>query len=203
MPRHDTDRPLSLFDRAFFDRFYRRRDTRASGPAEFRRLSRFVLAYLEYLEIDVRNVLDLGCGLGRWKKALELHDNRIRYTGVDVSAYACSTYGWHQASVEDFRSSAKYDLVICQDVLPYLPEDSVEIAVRNIARHCRGAAYIQVITREDWEDEICDPRRTDASMNRFDASWYRSLLGGYFVNCGGGVFVPRTSDVVLWELEHC
>jgi hypothetical protein len=88
-------------------------------------------------------------------------------------------------------------------VLPYLPKARLRAAVRNIARHCRGAAYIQMITREDWDQDICDPQRTDPTMHRFEATWYRSTLGRYFVNCGGGVFVPKESDVVLWELEHC
>ena len=62
------------FDREFFERFYQRADTRASSPEEFRRLSKFVLGYLEYLEIQLREVLDLGCGLGRWKGALAAYD---------------------------------------------------------------------------------------------------------------------------------
>lgn len=191
------------FDREFFDRFYRRKATRASGPGEFRKLSRFVLAYLEYLEIGIREVLDLGCGLGRWKKALEEYDPAIGYTGVDISPYACEKYGWERASVEDFRSDRKYDLVICQDVLPYLPQPRLERAIDNVARHCAGAAYLQVITREDWTNDVCDPERTDGTMHRFEAAWYRDTLGRRFVNCGGGLFVPRDGDAVLWELEHC
>lgn len=191
------------FDREFFDRFYRRRATRASTPEEFRKLTRLVLAYLEYLEIEVRTVLDLGCGLGRWEDALTSHDPRIRYTGVDISAWACETYGWQQASVETFRSRDRYDLVICQDVLPYLDKDTLARAVDNIARHCRGAAYLQVVTREDWDKDVVDPTRTDGRMNRYEADWYRRTLGRHFLNCGAGIFVPIKSDVVIWEMEHC
>jgi len=191
------------FDREFFDRFYRRRATRASGPGDFARISRFVLSYLDYMEIEINNVLDLGCGLGRWKRALEDYDSSIRYTGVDVSPYVCGKYGWEQASVDEFTSPRRYDLVICQDVLPYLPRPRLERAIDNIRRHCRGAAYLQVVTAEDWNNDICDPERTDATMNRFDGNWYRERLGRHFLNCGGGVFVPKDGDVVLWELEHC
>ena len=201
MNPHETD--ASDFDKEFFDRFYLSSDTRASGPDEFRLLSGFVLSYLEYLEVELLDVLDLGCGLGRWKQALTTYDDDIVYTGVDVSQYACEKYGWQHGSVEEFRSEQKYDLVIWQDVLPYLRKNRLEAAIENIARHCRGAAYLQVITLEDWENDICDPHRTDLAMNRFDAAWYRTILGRYFVNCGGGVFIPRKSDVVLWELEHC
>ena len=189
------------FDKEYFDRFYERPETRASSPEEFASLTRFVLAYLEYLEIPVREVLDLGCGLGRWKDALERHDSKIRYIGVDVSPYLCRKYGWKQASVTDFRSHRKYDLVICQDVLPYLSRRKIRDALANIARLCRGAAYLQVLAKEDWEEDNCDPDRTDHTMNRLDAAWYRKVISRHFINCGGGVFVPKGSDVVLWELE--
>lgn len=105
--------------------------------------------------------------------------------------------------MEDFRGGRKYDLVICQDVLPYLDKTRIERAIENIARHSAGAAWLQMITREDWDNDICDPDRTDSKMNRFDGAWYRSVLGRYFINCGGGVFVPSNGETVLWELEHC
>jgi 2-polyprenyl-3-methyl-5-hydroxy-6-metoxy-1,4-benzoquinol methylase len=201
MPRRDAIDP-SAFDREFFDRFYRKPATRASGPEDFRRVSRFLLAYLDYLEIEVRTVLDLGCGLGRWKDALEAHDSRIRYTGVDISPWACQTYGWHRASVEEFRSDRRYDLVICQDVLPYLPKPRLARAIDNIATLCRGAAYLQVVTDEDWTRDVCDPKRTDMSMYRHSAAWYRRRIGRHFFNCGGGLFLPRDGETVLWELER-
>ena len=41
----------------------------------------------------------------------------------------------------------------------------------------------------------CDPDRTDHTMNRLDAAWYRKVISRHFINCGGGVFVPKGSDV--------
>ena len=190
------------FDQEFFDRFYNRPETRASSPEEFARLSRFVLGYLEYLEIPLHEVLDLGCGLGRWREALRTHDATIAYTGVDVSPYLCRQYGWIEASVSDFMSRRRYDLVICQNVLPYLTRRGIRDALANIARHCRGAVYLQVLTEEDWDENHCDPDRTDQSMNRIEAAWYRKAISRHFTNCGGGLFVPKNSDVVLWELER-
>jgi SAM-dependent methyltransferase len=196
----DTD--FERFDREFFERFYRRAETRASSPDEFARLSRFVLSYLEYLEIPLTEVLDLGCGLGRWREALRNYDTSIRYTGVDASPYLCGRFGWIESNVTAFRSDSQYDLVICQDVLPYLSRRGIRDALANIARHCRGAAYLQILTLEDWDEGICDPNRTDETMNCFDAAWYRKALSRHFTNCGGGLFLPKDSDVVLWTLEH-
>ncbi len=189
------------FDREFFERFYQSADTRASSPEEFSRLSKFVLGYLEYLEIPLREVLDLGCGLGRWKGALATYDPRARYTGADVSPYLCKQFGWIESSVTDFSSRHKYDLVICQDVLPYLTRRGIRDALANIARHCRGAAYLQMLTAQDWDKDNCDPERTDNTMHRYETEWYRKAIGRHFINCGGGIFVPKDSDVVLWEME--
>ena len=159
------------FDQEFYDRFYVRPETRSSSPAEFARLSRFVLSYLEYLEIPLTEVLDLGCGLGRWRDALTAYDSTIHYTGVDVSPYLCQTHGWIESSVTEFRSRKKYDLVICQDVLPYLSQRGIRDALANIARLCRGAVYLQILTAEDWKGNHCDRDRTDAAMNRIPAEW--------------------------------
>jgi hypothetical protein len=101
----------------------------------------------------------------------------------------------------DFKSRHKYDLIICQDVLPYLTDRQVRLGIKNIVRLCRGAVYLQAITIEDWEQGNCDRERTDPAMRRRDADWYRKLFSQHFVNCGGGVFVPKDSDVVMWELE--
>ncbi len=190
------------FDQEFYERFYNRPDTRASSPEEFARLSGFVLSYLEYLEIPLTEVLDLGCGLGRWLEALKAYDATISYTGVEVSPYLCDQYGWVRSSVTDFSSRHPYDLIICQDVLPYLTRRGIRDALANIARHCRGAVYLQALTTEDWDKNHCDPDRTDENMNRIEAEWYRKAISRHFTNCGGGLFVPKDSDVVLWELER-
>jgi SAM-dependent methyltransferase len=190
------------FDHEYYQRFYQRVESRASGPEEFARLARFALSYLRYIEIPIREVLDLGCGLGRWKAALAEYDPEIRYTGVDPSPYLVEEYGWIEGTVASFRSRRKYDLVICQDVLSYLEPRQVKDALANIARLCRGAAYIQVVTKQDWDNDVVDPKHTDLNMNRLDAQWYRKALGRHFVNCGGGLYLPKNSSVVLWELER-
>jgi SAM-dependent methyltransferase len=191
----------SRFDQEYYRRFYEREESRASGPEEFGRLASFVLSYLSYLEIPVREVLDLGCGLGRWRTALAAHDPGIRYTGVDPSPYLVEEYGWTRGTAGTFRSRRKYDLVICQDVLPYLKRRGIKDALANIARLTRGAAYIQVVTSQDWDNDIVDPKRTDHAMNRLDASWYRREFARHFVNCGGGLFVPKDAGAMLWEME--
>jgi SAM-dependent methyltransferase len=191
----------SRFDEEYYRRFYEREDSRASGPEEFGRLADFVLSYMRYLELPVREVLDLGCGIGRWKDVLAAYDPSIRYTGVDPSPYLVREYGWTQGTADAFRSRRKYDLVICQDVLPYLNPRGIKDALANIARLTRGAAYIQVVTSQDWENDVVDLSRTDHAMNRIDAAWYRREFNRHFVGCGGGLFLRKDAGVVLWEME--
>lgn len=195
------DERFERFDSDYYDRFYQEPKTRASGPEEFQRVAAFVWSYLRYLEVRVETVLDLGCGLGRWKQAIESYDSSIRYTGVDPSPYLAGQFGWTEATVDGFRSNRKYDLVICQDVLSYLRPREIKDALANIARLTRGAAYIHVVTKQDWENDIVDPQRTDHAMNQLDASWYRRVIGRHFTNCGGGLYLPKDSGTVLWELE--
>ena len=194
-------RPGNSFDRAYYDRFYRNPRTRASSPDDFGRLAHFVLSYLDYLEIPVRSVLDLGCGLGRWKQFLIARDPAIEYTGVELSPYLCARYGWTQSSILDYQTDDTFDLVICQDVLAYLTNADVRRALSRIASLTGGATYLQVVTEDDWEGDNCDPDRTDETMLRRKASWYRRAFQRHFTHCGGGVWIPNDSDAVLWELE--
>jgi SAM-dependent methyltransferase len=195
--RHNDGR----FDEEYYRRFYERPETRASGPDEFRRLSQFVFGYVEYLEIPIREVLDLGCGLGRWKAAVAARYPEANYTGVDPSPYLVERFGWVRGTADGFRSRRKYDLIICQDVLPYLDRRGIKDALANIARLTRGAAYIQIVTSQDWDNGVVDPDRTDHAMNRLDADWWRRQFRRHFVNCGGGIFLGKDAEVALWEME--
>jgi len=198
--RGKVQRMSERFDRAYYDRFYRDPRTRVYDPAEVRRLCAFVLCYLDHLDVGVRRVLDLGCGLGYWRDALaELRPN-VRYVGVELSGYLCEKYGWEQGSIVDYRGRGAFDLVVCQGVLQYLSAPEAEQAIANLARLCRGALYLEVLTKEDWERN-CDRSLTDGAVHRRPASWYRRRLARDFVNGGGGVFVQRETGVVLYELE--
>jgi SAM-dependent methyltransferase len=196
-----TPRDESSFDKAYYDRFYRDRATRVTTPARARALADFVCAYLRHLGVPVRDVLDLGCGLGAWRGAVERHHPRAKYTGVEVSAYLCRRYGWTPGSVVDYAPARPADLVICQGVLQYLPDPDARRAVENLGRATRGGLYLEVLTREDWARN-CDRSTTDGDVNLRPAAWYRRLLRPRFVNCGGGVFLHRSSPMVLFELER-
>jgi SAM-dependent methyltransferase len=189
------------FDASFFERFYETPGKAAMTPDDVRRLVGFVVHYLDYLGVPLRSVLDVGCGTGMWKAALQRYRPGIDYTGIETSDYLCTKYGWTKASISDFRSRRKYDLVVCKSVLPYLSDREAGDAIRNIARLCRGALYVEALTQEDRDARTYDPARTDENIHFRSARWYLSRLGKHFLNCGGGLLVPRHSTTVLFELE--
>jgi trans-aconitate methyltransferase len=188
------------FDSAFYRRFYHDPRTRVHSAAEIQRLATFVFAYLDYLRVPVRRVLDLGCGVGRWQREVATHHPRATYTGVETSEYLREKYGWDRGSVTDYRGRGRYDLVICQSVLQYLEDADAHRAIANIARLCRGALYLEAPTRDDLQRNA-DRATTDRNIHRRTAAWYRAIIQSHFRAIGGGVFLPLDSPVVLYELE--
>jgi SAM-dependent methyltransferase len=188
------------FDRAYYQRHYRNRRTRVGDLDDLMRLGNFVAAYLRYLEQPVATALDFGCGLGHWQHVVRRHFPRARYTGVELSRYLCETYGWQRGSVVDWAAEEPADLVICHGVLQYLDAAHARLAIRNLARNCRGALFLEAVTREDWAHN-CDRERTDGDVYLRPAVWYRRELRPHFRPAGGGVFLRPTSPAVLYELE--
>jgi 2-polyprenyl-3-methyl-5-hydroxy-6-metoxy-1,4-benzoquinol methylase len=188
------------FDKAYYDRFYRNPSTRAVTPAAARRHASFVYAYLAHLQIPVRRLIDVGCGVGTMLRALSRLYPSARCDGVEVSTYLCRRYGWRPGSVVDFDAPAPYDLVVCHDVLAYLDDRNCARAIDNLARVCRGAACIGVITADDADR--FDPKRTDLEQRLRPAAWYRRRLDRHFISVGGGIYLKRPVDVTVWALEQ-
>jgi SAM-dependent methyltransferase len=188
------------FDRAYYDRYYRDPRTRVGERAAAARLGDFVAAYLRYLEQPVRTVVDFGCGLGHWRRIVRRHFPGARYTGVELSAYLCRTYGWTRGSVIDWTAETPADFVVCHGVLQYLDAAAARHAIANLARNCAGVLFLEALTREDWARH-CDRERTDGDVYLRPASWYRGELRRWFMPAGGGLFVRPDAPVVLYELE--
>jgi SAM-dependent methyltransferase len=88
--------------------------------------------------IQPRRVLDAGCAMGLLVEALR--DRGVEAFGFDLSSYAIAritapTRQWcWEASVMD-EIEGRYDLIVCQEVLPHLPLADAEGAVANFCRH--------------------------------------------------------------------
>jgi SAM-dependent methyltransferase len=190
------------FDRAFFARFYHAPATAVTSGDDVLVRARFVLAYMAYLSIPVRTVLDAGCGTGLWKRALLRIDRSIEYTGIDPSEYLSRRYGWIRGSIADFRPRRRHDLVVCQDVMQYMDAGEVDRGLAAIARACRGALYFDVPTRDDIDAGLYDMRRTDRRIHVRSAAWYRRRLSRHFESAGGGLYVSPRAHATLLSLER-
>lgn len=152
------------YDRDYFDRWYR-----AGGIGDAARLARKValaVATAEYhLERPIRSVLDIGCGEGAWRAPLRKLRPKVDYIGFDASEYAVSRFGrsrdLHLARFADFeylRPCGPADLLVCSDVLHYLPTRELDRGLPALADLCGGVAFIEAFTREDQavgdEDEF-------------------------------------------------
>jgi 2-polyprenyl-3-methyl-5-hydroxy-6-metoxy-1,4-benzoquinol methylase len=188
------------FDKAYYDRFYRNAKTRAVTPAAARRQAAFIAAYLRHLEVPVTRIIDVGCGVGMSLRALARQYPTAFTHGVEFSPYLCERYGWQPGSVVDFEAEQPFDLVVCNDVLAYLPEVECAQALSNLARLCRGALYLGILTADDAD--LYDPQRTDPHQHLRPAAWYRRRLQRHFVSVGGGLYLKRPLAVTVWTLDR-
>ena len=189
------------FDAAYYERYYVDPQTCSVTAEEVTRQVAFVSAYLQHMDLPVQRILDLGCGLGMMQAPFQHGFPDASYQGVEYSEYLCNELGWQHGSVVDYRSRTPFDLVVCHDVIQYLDDDDAQRAIENLARLCRGALYLGVLTAEDWR-ENCDPTRTDHQVILRSTAWYRQRLARHFVSAGGGIFVKSEAPVVLWSLER-
>ena len=143
------------YDRAYFDRWYR--GSEVGGSARLARKVALAVATAEYhLERPLRSVLDIGCGEGGWRAPLLKLRPRASYLGFDASEYATGRYGrarnLHLARFGDFeflRPCAPVDLLVCSDVLHYLPTRELDRGLPALADLCGGVAFIEAFARED------------------------------------------------------
>jgi len=91
--------------------------------------------------------------------------------------------------------------VICQGVLPYLDKADLNKALDNLGGLCRGALYLEAVTREDYERDTIDEELTDPRLLRHRASLYRRGLARHFTALGGGLWLSQQAEVPMFELE--
>ena len=188
------------FDKAYYDRYYRNPATRVCSPGEVQRQGDFIAAYLRFLEVPVKSMLDIGCGLGRLLNTLAAAFPRARTVGVESSPYLCETAGWEAGSLPHFPTARQYDLVVCFDVLSYLEDDDAAEAIKTLGKLARRALYFGALTFEDRE--LCDPVRTDTDVYLRSNRWYRRRLGRHFEPVGGGLWLTKPVEAFIWTLDR-
>jgi SAM-dependent methyltransferase len=149
--------PGERYDQRYFDTWYRERGF-GSAARRNRRLALALAMAEQLLERPVRRVLDVGCGEGAWQPALARLRPRATYLGLDPSEYAVARYGHRRGlRVGSFGTLASdlrpgegpFDLVVCTDVLGYVPDRDIAPGLAAIASLLDGVALLDVFTTAD------------------------------------------------------
>ncbi len=196
--------PVKQYDRNYFDRWYR--DGSIGGAQRLKRKVALAVAMAEsILERPVRTVLDIGCGEGAWRAPLLALRPKATYLGFDSSEYAVRRYGRsrnvHYATFADFatlRPSGPADLLVCSDVMHYVPTRELDAGLSGLADLCGGIAFLEAFCRED---EIEGDH--DGYIARPAAFYRKRLTGLGFTALGGHCWLsPRLDASGLTALER-
>ena len=145
------------YDQAYFDRWYRDPRHRVNTPAGVRRKVRLVLGVAEaLLERPVRTILDVGCGEAPWRSHFLDERPGASYVGVDSSEYVVRRFGRTRGikhgefgTLAQVDLAGPFDVIVCCDVLQYVPNDDVRTGLRAIASLLGGVAYLEAFTTAD------------------------------------------------------
>jgi SAM-dependent methyltransferase len=166
---------------------------------------RLALAAAEYvLEREVRSVLDVGCGEGRWRAPLRRARAGVAYQGVDPSEYVVRRFGRRRnillgtfGAVGRLGLRSSFDLVVCSDVLHYLPTSELRRGLPALRRLAGGVLWLDAFTAED--DFVGDRERWQRRSAR---AWRRIFAEVGLVSCGLNCWVPRGLERRLTALER-
>lgn len=188
------------FDQAYYDRFYLSPKTRVISTDEHSHLARFVFEFAKYNGIEIESVLDVGAGIGLWKRWIAKNAKKVEYTGTEVSKVMCKEHGYLNKDIARWRDRKEHDLVVCQGVLQYLPDPDVAPAVANLAAMCRGLLYAEITTRLDLRERT-DTELTDSNIFIRNGSYYKGILQKHFVQVGAGLWWTKELPMPFYELE--
>ena len=147
--------PDKRYDAAYFQRWYR--DLGGSHRQALARKVALAVALAEFhLERPIRSVLDIGCGEAAWRAPLLKLRPGLRYQGVDSSEYAVARYGRSRnialasfGQLDQLRFGAPVDLLVCSDVIHYVPTAELRRGLSGFTEHCQGVAFLELYTKED------------------------------------------------------
>ena len=167
-----------LYDSAYFGRWYGDPRARATHRILVGRKAALAVAAAEHLlERPVRSALDVGCGEAPWRAALLRLRPRLRYVGVEPSAWAAGRYGRSRGvlhgglgDLERLPLRGPFDLVVCSDVLHYVADARVRRGLTAMVALARGLLWLEAFTSEDdFEGDV-------EGFRPRPARWYRAAF---------------------------
>ena len=202
-------RKPKVYDRAYFQTWYRDPKKAIVRRADLERKVSLALAGAEHLiGRPVESVLDVGCGEGSWQPILRQKRPRLKYLGLDTSAYAIRRYGrarnirpgsWGQLG--ELRFGGPFDLVVCSDALHYVPTKEVRRGMSGLPELVGGAAYLDFLTSDD--DLETGLEGDLEGFQKRTAAWYRRALRATgLVECGVGLWAACDLAPALTALER-
>jgi hypothetical protein len=189
------------FGESYYQRYYEDAATRVHDKARIGQLARAVTSMIAWHGGALSSVLDVGAGAGLWRDWFAKHKPKSKYRSIEVSAYACERYGHEQRDITTWCARERFDLIVCQGVLQYIPDGGADAAIVNLGTMARGFLYLEAITRADFDD-VCDQSRTDGDVHLRTAKWYRERLARHFTNLGCGLYYTRRGPLQFYELER-
>ena len=194
----DGMRMPKRYDRRYFDRWYRSGDAGVGrGPLLRRKVALAVAMAEHYLGRRLCSVLDVGCGEGAWRAPLLELRPKLDYMGVDGSEYAVARYGATRnlrlarfGQLGELRFGPSVDLLVCADVLHYLPAAELRRGLSGFAEMCHGMAHVETYCRGD-------PVEGDEHgfIPRTAAFYRRAMADAGFTACGShGYLAPALAD---------
>ena len=199
-----TNAGRKAYDEAYFTKWYRDPRTRVHTPDSVRRKVRMVLGIAEYfLGRELRTVLDVGAGEGTWGVELRRLRPGLRYLGIDPSEYVVARHGGRRniklgtfEKLHTMNLGRGYDLVVCADVLQYIPDAELKRGARHIAGLINGVAFLESYTTgDDMEGDL------EGWHPRSKSKYRRIFADAGLVACGLHCYLTRDLAVNAVELE--
>jgi SAM-dependent methyltransferase len=192
------------YDEAYFTKWYHDPRTRVHPPESVRRKVRMVVGVTEYfLGRKLRSVLDVGAGEGTWRREIRRLRPTAHYVGVDPSAWVVARHGRRRnirlGSFEDLPTlqvGRGHDLIVCADMLQYVPDAALARGIEHVASILGGIAYLEAYTTgDDMEGDL------EGWHPRSKARYRRVFANAGLIACGLHCYLtPRTAERAV-ELE--
>jgi len=192
------------YDRDYFEKWYRDPKHAVTSTAVLRRKVALAVATAEYyLGHDVRSVLDVGCGEAVWRKPLRELRPQVEYLGLDSSEYVVARYGSSRnirlatfGQLGELRFDREFDLIVCSDVLHYVPTSELRRGLHGIAEMLAGVAFLELFTSSD------EPEGDRHGFHHRSANWYLSTFAeAGLIACGSHCYLAQRMQESVAALE--
>jgi predicted TPR repeat methyltransferase len=163
-----------------------------------------VVGVAEYfLGRKLRSVLDIGAGEGVWGREIRRMRPGVRYLGIDPSEWVVARHGRRRnirlgsfEQLPTLQLGRGHDLIVCADMLQYIPDAELTRGIRHIASILGGAAFLEAYTSgDDMEGDL------EGWHQRSRSRYRRIFADAGLVACGLHCYLSEALADRAVELE--